>query len=521
MANGILDRASRISLLALGGWLLFCCVTVGTTAAALHRFSGPDQIQAGNWRRVAECADFLIVAASYVATRLLLANVLLRRRLSEQASRDPLTGILNRRYFTDVLPGKLRAAKEDGCTAALLLIDIDGFKYVNDARGHLIGDALLQEVAQLLISCAGPNDYVMRLGGDEFAMVRIDHQHRRDAIAMARFVTAELSRTYDIRGYQLRVGISVGLAFPPEGGEDLNDLLRSADIALYAVKGEGGGGYKLFDTGMEELVRSRRAMEMDLREALIRRELEVYYQPLVQLGPRRVCGFEALVRWNHPVHGMVLPGRFIPMAEETGLIAGIGQWVLRQACMEATRWPPDTRVAVNISPVQFDRSDIVDVVASALRESHLDPGRLELEITEGVVLLDTGEALATMRRLQALGVRLALDDFGTGYSSLSYLRSFPFDKVKIDGSFLADLRGDGGAIIRSVLSLCAQLKLDTLVEGVEREDQLLWLRAEGCTQVQGHLFSEPQPASALPRIMADVFAGGAPTAQVLKFVRKA
>jgi EAL domain-containing protein (putative c-di-GMP-specific phosphodiesterase class I) len=276
----------------------------------------------------------------------------------------------------------------------------------------------------------------------------------------------------------------------------------------------------MFDPGMEESVRSRRALEMDLREALLRQELEVYYQPLVQLDPRRVSGFEALVRWHHPVHGMVMPGRFIPMAEETGLIAGIGQWVLRQACMEAARWPAHTRIAVNISPVQFDRSDIVDVVASALRESRLDPSRLELEITEGVVILDTGDALATMRRLQALGVRLALDDFGTGYSSLSYLRAFPFDKVKIDGSFLADLNGDGGAIIRAVLALCAHLELDTLVEGVETEDQLFWLRHEGCTEVQGHLFSEPQPAEALPQIIEDVASAVASKPKIVSLFRK-
>ena len=461
-----------------------------------------------------------LVAASLATILLLLANGLLRRRLAQQALHDQLTGLPNRRFFTEVLPRTLQAAMPEGKTAAVLLIDLDGFKYVNDTRGQAIGDRLLQEVAGRLRACAKPNDHVMRLGDDEFALVRIDQQQRRDATAMARFISSELCRLYEVDGFQLRVRVSVGVALPPEGGEDLNDLLRSADIALHRVKDEGGGSHKLFDSGMEQAVRSRRALEMDLREALLRQELEVYYQPLVQLDPRRVCGFEALVRWHHPVHGMVLPGRFIPMAEETGLIAGIGQWVLRQACLEATRWPANTRVAVNISPVQFDRSDIVDVVASALRDSRLDPGRLELEITEGVVLLDTGEALATMRRLQALGVRLALDDFGTGYSSLAYLRSFPFNKVKIDGSFLADLKGDGGAIIRAVLSLCSDLKLDTLVEGVEREDQLRWLRTEGCTQMQGHLFSEPQPAAALPRIMADVLAGGSGP-RVINFVRKA
>ncbi len=311
---------------------------------------------------------------------------------------------------------------------------------------------------------------------------------------------------YEVDGYHLRISASVGVALYPTGGEQLTDLLRSADIALYFVKAEGGDAYRIFDPAMEETVRTRRALEIDLREALARNQLEVYYQPLVQLEPRRVSGFEALLRWHHPVLGLVMPGRFIPIAEETGLIAPIGEWVLRQACQEATRWPANTRIAVNLSPVQFERSDIVAIVASALRETRLPPSRLELEITEGVVMGDMGDVLATMRRLQALGVRLALDDFGTGYSSLSYLRSFPFDKVKIDASFLADLHGDGGTIIRAVLGLCGHLQLDTLVEGVETEEQLHWLRVEGCTEVQGHLFSPPRPASGVVEIIANVAA---------------
>jgi diguanylate cyclase (GGDEF)-like protein len=473
------------------------------------------------FRRLAWIIAAAALLGSFAATRLILWNVLLRRRLSAQAMHDPLTGLNNRRYFTDVMPRRLQEAAQTGATAAVLLVDLDGFKYVNDTRGHATGDGLLREVAQRLRACARQNDHLMRIGGDEFALVRIGRQQKRDATSLARFIISELSRIYEIDGYHVRIGASVGIAFPPEGGEQLPDLLRSADIALYAVKSDGGGGHRLFDPGMEETVRSRRALEMDLREALLRQELEVYYQPLIQLDPRRVSGFEALVRWHHPVHGMVMPGRFIPMAEETGLISGIGQWVLRQACMEATRWPAHVRIAVNISPVQFDRSDIVDIVGAALRESRLDPSRLELEITEGVVVLDTGEALTTMRRLQALGVRLALDDFGTGYSSLSYLRCFPFDKVKIDGSFLSDLNGDGGAIIRAVLSLCAHLELDTLVEGVETEEQLIWLRNEGCTEAQGHLFSQAQPADALQQVMHDVAGGGTTRPKVVNFFRKA
>jgi diguanylate cyclase (GGDEF)-like protein len=445
-----------------------------------------------------------LMMGALVATRLFLANYVLRKRLGEQALRDPLTGLHNRRYFTDVMSRRMAGAARQGDTAVVLLVDLDGFKQVNDTRGHPVGDGLLKEVAGRLRHCAADTDTVIRLGGDEFAIVRMGRAQRRDVTALARYIVNELSESYEVDGYHVRISASVGVAMPPDGGEDLNDLLRSADIALYFVKAEGGAAYQLFDPAMENTVRTRRALEIDLREALGRRELEVYFQPLVHLDPRRVSGFEALVRWHHPTLGMVMPSRFIPIAEETGLIASIGEWVLRQACLEAARWPGQTRVAVNLSPMQFQRSAIVDIVVSALRESRLEPSRLELELTEGVVMRDTGEVLATMRRLRAMGVRLALDDFGTGYSSLSYLRSFPFDKVKVDGSFLADLPGDGGTIIRAVLGLCRHLDLDTLVEGVETEEQLDWLRREGCTEVQGHYFSPPRPASGVAEIIGEV-----------------
>ncbi len=355
-----------------------------------------------------------------------------------------------------------------------------------------------------LRGCADPTDIVMRFGGDEFAVVRIGRAQRRDATSLARYIVNELGEAYQVDDYELRISVSVGVAMPPDAGEDLNDLLRRADIALYFVKAEGGSAYQLFDPEMENSVRTKRALELDLREAEARGELEVYFQPLVTLEPRRVSGFEALLRWHHPTMGMVMPSRFIPLAEETGLIASMGAWVLRQACQEAACWPGQTRVAVNISPVQFERSDIVEIVASVLRDTRLEPSRLELEITEGVVMRDTGDALKIMRRLQGLGVRLALDDFGTGYSSLSYLRSFPFDKVKVDGSFLADMHGDGGTIIRAVLGLCGHLGLDSLVEGVETEEQLDWLKREGCTEVQGHVFSPPQPAARAAEIIGSV-----------------
>ena len=445
-----------------------------------------------------------LIAGAGMATRLTLANYLLRGRLSQLALCDPLTSLPNRRYFDTVMARRMVAARKAGQSAAVFLIDLDRFKQVNDTRGHQVGDALLRQVGGRLQSCVGGDGTVIRLGGDEFAIVRFGRQQTRDATSLARYVVEALGQVYDVEGYHLPVSASVGYATDFCGSENLHDLLRSADIALYFAKADGGATHQMFNPDMDRSVRAKRALEVDLREALGRGELEVFFQPLVQLEPRCVSGFEALLRWNHPVLGMVSPSSFIPIAEETGLIAEIGEWVLRQACREAATWPGSQRIAVNLSPVQFERSDIVDIVAAALRESRLAPGRLELEITEGVVMRDVGDALETMVRLRALGVRLALDDFGTGYSSLSYLRSFPFDKVKIDGSFLADLHGDGGTIVRAVLGLCSHLALDTLVEGVEREDQLQWLRREGCTEVQGHLFSPPRPAKGVPGIITSV-----------------
>jgi diguanylate cyclase (GGDEF)-like protein len=457
-------------------------------------------------RRIVLTVVIALVAGAFTATRLILTNYLLRARLGEQAMVDPLTGLYNRRFFTDVMSARFAQARLQGLSAAVLLIDLDGFKQINDTRGHQTGDALLMQVAARLRLACGPDDLVMRLGGDEFAIVRLCRQQRRDATSLARYIVGELSHVVVVEGYHLRISASVGVSLFPAGGETLGDMLRTADIALYFVKADGGDAYRIFDPAMEETVQTRRALEVDLRDALSRNQLEVYYQPLVQLEPRRVSGFEALLRWHHPVLGLIMPHRFIPVAEETGLIASIGEWVLRQACEQAAAWPANTRLAVNLSPVQFERSDMVDIVASALRDSRLAPGRLELEITEGVVMRDVGDVLTTMRRLRSLGVRLALDDFGTGYSSLSYLRSFPFDKVKIDASFLADLHGDGGTIIRAVLGLCGHLRLDSLVEGVETEDQLSWLRDEGCTEVQGHLFSPPRQASGVAEMIANVAA---------------
>lgn len=448
---------------------------------------------------------------SFVLARLLLNAYLLRYRMGEQAMRDPLTGLGNRRYLSDVLAQRVAQAQRQGLSVALLLIDLDGFKPVNDTRGHAAGDALLRQVATRLEACASGGDAVLRLGGDEFAMLRTGPLQRRDSTGLARFVVSELGRPFDLDQQTVRISASVGVATAPQAGTDIADLLRSADIALYLVKSQGGAGYRMFDLAMEETVRTRRALEIDLRDAAANGELEVFFQPLVRLAPRGVTGFEALVRWHHPSFGLVLPSRFIPLSEETGLIHDLGAWVLRQACAEAARWSGGERIAVNLSPVQFDRPDIVDVVDDALRTSGIDPRRLELEITEGVVMRESGGVPATMRRLRDLGVRLALDDFGTGYASLSYLRSFPFDKVKIDGSFLSDLHGDGGTIIRAVLGLCGTLGLETLVEGVETEAQLDWLIAEGCGQVQGHFFSPPRPAPLLPDIVRRIAASGEET----------
>jgi diguanylate cyclase (GGDEF)-like protein len=424
-------------------------------------------------------------------------------QLIHMAHHDALTNLPNRTKFREQLEQALRHAKRSDHIAVLCL-DLDHFKDINDSLGHPIGDALLKEVARRLVAIVRESDTVSRLGGDEFGIVHVGSElQASEASSLAARLVEIISAPYDIQGHQLIIGASIGISIAPDDGSDPDQLLKNADMALYRAKADGRGTYRFFETGMDARAQARRLLELDLRAALLRHEFEVYYQPIQDLKTNRIVGFEALVRWNHPLRGMIPPLNFIPLAEETGLIVPIGDWVLRTACMDAVGWSQDVCVAVNLSPVQFKNLHLVPSVASALAASGLPAHRLELEITESVLLQDSEATLATLHKLRGSGVRISMDDFGTGYSSLSYLRSFPFDKIKIDRSFVHELatRDDSMAIVRAVTGLGKSLGISTIAEGVETNEQLALLRAEGCTEVQGYLFSPPRPAADVEKML--------------------
>lgn len=423
-----------------------------------------------------------------------------RRRVEEQmsyiATHDALTGLPNRVLFHKKLDEALAQAQR-GHSFAVLCLDLDRFKDVNDTLGHAMGDALLREAAGRLRAELRETDTLARLGGDEFAVIQTDADQPNDATILAKRLVEVLSVPFEIDGHQLAIGTSVGVALAPTDGLDPERLIKGADLALYRAKAEGRGRWRFFEPEMDARMQARRVLELELRRALALGEFELFYQPIMNVASRRVGGFEALVRWRHPERGLVVPDAFIPLAEEIGLIIPLGEWVLARACIEAVNWPGAPKVAVNLSPAQFASRGLVDAVAVALEQSGLAPGRLELEITETVMLQNTEATLATLHRLKELGVRIAMDDFGTGYSSLSYLQRFPFDKVKIDRSFTSGLGAsrESEAIVRAVTDLCVGLDMTTTAEGVETEAQLHALQLRGCQEAQGYLFSKPLPAS--------------------------
>ncbi|MFY9352516.1 MAG: EAL domain-containing protein [Sphingobium sp.] len=411
------------------------------------------------------------------------------RQIAHMAFHDGLTGLANR----SLLREQIALALQRGDGLALFCLDLDNFKSVNDTLGHPTGDALLCEVAaRLTETCRG--GFVARLGGDEFAVISADGASQADQTGRA--IVNALSRPFQVNGHRIVTGASVGIALAPQDGDDATSLLKNADLALYRAKQDGKNAHRFFEEAMDAEAQARRAMEVDLHDALRNGELELHFQPLFGLSQNRVTAFEALLRWQHPTRGMVSPIQFIPLAEETGLIIPIGEWVIHEACRVASTWPDHIRVAVNVSPVQFRSSTLNGIVLQALARSGLAPQRLELEITESLFIDNVEATLASLHSLRALGVRVALDDFGTGYSSLSYLRSFPFDKLKIDRSFIVDLLAHEGAtaIIRAITTLADALGIETTAEGVENSDQLEILRAEGCGQIQGYFFSKPIPA---------------------------
>ncbi|WP_422062106.1 putative bifunctional diguanylate cyclase/phosphodiesterase [Sphingopyxis sp.] len=432
------------------------------------------------------------------------SDITAQRRSAEDASRlalyDSLTGLANRFNISKKLDTTLAAFSQQQRCCAIMLLDLDRFKQVNDTLGHPAGDALLKQVAERLLKIVGDKEMVSRLGGDEFQIILPDLEDRGKLGDMAADIINSLSQPYSVEGSRCIIGASVGVAIAPFDGQSSDDLVRNADLALYAAKGNGRGRFSFYSSDLHQAAEDRRVLEEDLRDALARGEMQLTYQPVVNAKTNLVTGVEALVRWTHPDRGLISPALFIPIAEEANLIWQLGEWVLRKACEDAARWPGDLRVAVNVSPIQFANADLPKIVASALSATGLSPGRLELEITESVFLADSKETAQMFKALKALGVRLALDDFGTGYSSLGYLQSAPFDKIKIDQSFVrgATVKGSrNGAIIAAIVALAEALEMETTAEGIESLDQLELIRKLNVSHVQGYVYSKPVAQSEL------------------------
>jgi diguanylate cyclase (GGDEF)-like protein len=424
------------------------------------------------------------------------------QRIAHMASHDALTNLPNRTLFRERMEQAL-ARVNRGESVAVLCLDLDRFKEVNDTLGHPAGDELLGAAAERLQQCVRDIDTIARLGGDEFAIIQTAVKHPEDVLALVDRILETINHPFEIEGHEINVGASIGIAVAPTDGDSADQLLKHADLALYDAKMGGRRTYRFFEPEMNARVQARRNLELDLRGALARGEFELYYQPVVNIATRQVSGFEALIRWNHPARGLILPGEFIPLAEEISLINPIGEFVLRQACSEAAKWPEHLHMAVNVSAAQFKDRGFVQFVTNTLATSRLNANRLEIEITESVSLDDDEATLATLRQLHGLGVRIALDDFGTGYSSLSYLRSFPFDKIKIDRSLVKELgsRPDCAAVVGALASLASSLGMITTAEGVETEEQLEHLKNVGCAEAQGYVFCKPRPARDLPSLV--------------------
>jgi diguanylate cyclase (GGDEF)-like protein/PAS domain S-box-containing protein len=423
------------------------------------------------------------------------------QRLAHLAHHDPLTDLPNRPAFNECINATVGLATAAGESFAVLCLDLDRYKSINDVYGHSAGDQLLREIAHRLeAACEGA--FLARIGGDEFAVITPTGAQPAGAEALAGRLIAALDTDIDVDGMPMSIGLTVGIAVFPQDGADALTLVANADAALFRAKSEARGSVRFFELAMDKKLRERRALQQDLRLAIARNELELHYQPQAHINGE-ITGFEALVRWHHPRFGLVAPSTFIPLAEETGLIIHMGEWILRAACQEAASWPKPLRIGINLSPVQFQRGDLVKLVHEVLLESGLSPSRLELEITEGVLIGDFSGAVAILRRLKNLGVRIAMDDFGTGYSSLSYLQSFPFDKIKIDQAFVANLSHSQQAvtIIRAVIALGRGLDLPVVAEGVETEEQRKFLAAEHCSEIQGYLVGRPKPIAAYAAVV--------------------
>ena len=413
-------------------------------------------------------------------------------RIAHMARHDALTDLPNRTLLLEQLNHEIKR----GECLAVLCLDLDHFKSVNDALGHHIGDELLKLVGERLRGCTRELDVVARMGGDEFAIIMTQMEQATDAAALSKRIRESVIKPYQIEGHQIVTDISIGISVAPMDAVESSELMRNADMAMYDAKADGRGTFRFFEPEMNTRMKVRRELEMDLRKALATEQFQLYYQPLVVLQTNDVNAFEALLRWNHPTRGLISPADFIPIAEETGLIVPLGEWVLKAACAEAVKWPEHIKVAVNLSPAQLNNRNLVNMVKAALDQSGMSPHKLQLEITETVLLQNTFTTLATLHELRKMGVQIALDDFGTGYSSLSYLRSFPFDKIKIDRSFIQDLSNGAEplAIVNAVAGLAKCLNMTSTAEGVETREQMEVLQSIGCTEMPGYLFSKARPA---------------------------
>jgi diguanylate cyclase (GGDEF)-like protein len=421
-------------------------------------------------------------------------------KIAHMARHDALTGLPNRDLLRDKLEAALLRIRETG-PLAVLYLDLDDFKGINDSLGHSVGDELLKAVADRLRECLRDTDTIARLGGDEFAIIQTGVEQPSGAENLAREIGEAIKMPFALGGHQVLADVSLGIAFAPGDSCDAGKLLKHADMAMYVAKGEGRATFRLFNSEMDVRASARRTLETDLRRAIELGQFELYYQPIVDLESNEVCSCEALLRWHHPERGMISPDEFIPVAEEAGLIVPLGEWVLRTACAAAAAWPGDVIVAVNVSPVQFRDHALVRTIISALAASGIPAQRLAIEITETALMQNSKATFAALHQLRTFGVRVVMDDFGTGYSSLSYLRSFPFDKIKIDRSFINDVSemDDARTIVQAVTSLARNLNITTTAEGVETQAQLEKVRALGCTEMQGFLFSPPLPAAQLAR----------------------
>ncbi len=453
--------------------------------------------------RAIEIINRPLKSGGWVAT---IEDITERRRAEEKiahlAHYDGLTELPNRILFRERLEQSLKAIRPDE-QLAVLYIDIDEFKSINDALGHPVGDELLKAVAERLRDCLGETDVAARLGGDEFAVIQTAIKEQSETTALVDQIHLAIRQPFECMGHLITTDASIGIALAPGDGVDLDQLLKNADLALYGAKGDGRRTYRFFEAGMEHRAKARRSLELELRQAISDGGFEAHYQPVVNLEDGKISSCEALLRWRHPERGMISPAEFIPVAEDSGLINELGLWVLNTACAEAATWPDHVRVAVNVSPVQFRSQSLALNVAAALAASGLAASRLELEITEAVLIRDDDVALDMLHQLRALGVRIALDDFGTGYSSLSYLQRFPFDKIKIDRSFIKDIAGPGASssIVQAVVNIAAASDMTTTAEGVETEQQRNLLHILGCTEMQGFLFSPAIPADEVRRLL--------------------